>query len=412
MQDDWCRHAALRKVAALTSAGLPDASAVQPDAGESTDWIDLVTLALAHNVGGLLHRAIVAGRAGAVPPPIADALRRHASVTAERNAAAFAEYLRLNAALAEASVPTIPLKGAWLCQRVYGDLGARPSRDIDFLIPRSSIATALEVLARCRYPVTAPLSPRQLRAKANYAGQFIVHRDDGGFAIEPHWALAPATLGLAINHDALWRGATLRQAGGVTLRTLAPEDEFLILCVHGFKEEWARLKWLADLAAFVAVHPQLDWEKVLSAATRQHLRQIVLVAVAMLAAVFALATPLTGAAGADCATAVAGTLLHRLVSATGSASRLPPESNIYQVSRLRLGMRERAVDRARYIAASLCTPREGHFQTLRLPDALFPAYYVLKPVHDYALLPLWIGMKRMPLPALLRRADPHPAPLP
>ena len=48
----------------------------------------------------------------------------------------------------------------------------------------------------------------------------------------------------------------------------------------------------------------------------------------------------------------------------------------------------------RYILRSLATPQERHFLTYKLPDALFPAYYVLKPVHDGLVIPAWTAVKR------------------
>jgi hypothetical protein len=35
------------------------------------------------------------------------------------------------------------------------------------------------------------------------------------------------------------------------VRTLAPDDLFAYLCVHGARHSWSRLKWLADLNALV-----------------------------------------------------------------------------------------------------------------------------------------------------------------
>jgi len=83
------------------------------------------------------------------------------------------------------------------------------------------------------------------------------------------------------------------------------------------------------------------------------------------------------------------------MDAAARATRgVPAESGIYRVSGIRLGMRERISDRMRYILRSLGTPQERHFLTYKLPDGLFPAYYVLKPLHDGLVIPAWTGLKR------------------
>jgi hypothetical protein len=59
------------------------------------------------------------------------------------------------------------------------------------------------------------------------------------------------------------------------------------------------------------------------------------------------------------------------------------------VSRYYWEMRERPGDRVRCVWRTLTTPRFQHYRMIRLPDALFPGYVVVKVVHDYVLLPLW-----------------------
>ena len=40
-------------------------------------------------------------------------------------------------------------------------------------------------------------------------------------------------------------------APGVVLPTLAPDELFAYLCVHGASSAWFRLKWVTDLAALL-----------------------------------------------------------------------------------------------------------------------------------------------------------------
>jgi hypothetical protein len=287
----WAECPELRAVALLIGAGLPGAPAQPARLPDKLNWMSVVTLALAHNSAGLLHRAIAAGAAPGLPPPLATAISRHAAMIAARNGAAMGEMQRLLAAFAAAHIPALPLKGAWLCQRVYGDLAARPSRDIDLLLPPDAIDRALAVLDACGYPTDTGLTHRQLHAKCRYAGQLVFQRADGAFVVEPHWALAPRTLSVDIDHPGLWARARPEHAGTLTLPTLAPEDEFIMLCMHGYKEEWARLKWLSDLAGFVASHPDLDTAIITARAKSQGLWWMVLVGLALIGEVFAIPPP-------------------------------------------------------------------------------------------------------------------------
>jgi hypothetical protein len=50
------------------------------------------------------------------------------------------------------------------------------------------------------------------------------------------------------------------------VRSLAPEDLLLILCVHGAKHYWSRLGWICDVAALLRASPQLGWKRVIEQA--------------------------------------------------------------------------------------------------------------------------------------------------
>jgi len=52
-------------------------------------------------------------------------------------------------------------------------------------------------------------------------------------------------------------------------------------------------------------------------------------------------------------------------------------------------LRERPRDRLRYVWRTMITPRDDHYKMIRLPDALFGGYVVVKLVHDYLLFPPW-----------------------
>ena len=394
----WRQAPALQAVAALVSAGLPPHSGTPPGpvAASAPDWIAVVTLALQHNVAGLLHRGLGSAGLPGVPAALAQAVSRHATEIGHRNGAALAELHRLLLALAAAGVPAIPLKGAWLCQRLYGDLTARPGRDIDILIPETDLPAALPVFEACGYPTTTGLTPRQQRAQRRYSGQLVTQRRDGAFVVEPHWALAPHTISLGLDYPGLWRRVQTVAAGGAMLPTLAAEDEFVMLCQHGFKEEWQRLKWLADLAAFVITHPQLDYDVITTRARQQGAWWIVLVGAQLIAAVMGIETPVAAMARREARPmASVQEVLRRMADASLTREMLAPAANIYHVSRLRLAMRERASDRVRYILRTVLTPRDLHFRALALPDRLHGAYVPAKLAHDYILLPGWLLTRRL-----------------
>jgi hypothetical protein len=59
--------------------------------------------------------------------------------------------------LESAGIPVLPLKGAVLGDRLYGDPGLRPAEDVDVLVPRAQLGAAVDVLRAHGY--AAPRDP-------------------------------------------------------------------------------------------------------------------------------------------------------------------------------------------------------------------------------------------------------------
>src|SRR5262245_53909898 len=79
---------------------------------------------------------------------------------------------------------------------------------------------------------------------------------------------------------------------GNRVPALSAEDEFVLISIHGAKHFWERLMWIADVAAMVEGHPEIDWRRLRrSAASLGALR---MVRVALLLAERLLGVPLPG----------------------------------------------------------------------------------------------------------------------
>ncbi|HKV54451.1 MAG TPA: nucleotidyltransferase family protein, partial [Candidatus Binataceae bacterium] len=70
--------------------------------------------------------------------------------------------------------------------------------------------------------------------------------------------LAPPHFPYGPKAASVWESAWRIKIEGVEIRTLAPADALLFLCVHHSKHGWVSLGWIADLAQLIRVNPQLD----------------------------------------------------------------------------------------------------------------------------------------------------------
>ncbi len=149
--------------------------------------------------------------------------------------------IRLTAALADGGVQALPLKGPFLSERLYRDLGARVSADIDLLVARTDLVHAVEILKTLGYRRyrLLPLSvsnPPALHER-------MVH-PSGLANVELHWRVH--------------RGETQFSAGMLArsvpgrdgVLVPAPGDELTALLLMYARDGFAGLRLAADVAAW------------------------------------------------------------------------------------------------------------------------------------------------------------------
>ena len=371
-----------------TAIGLSGKDELEALARKETKWISFLTLALDHHVAGIAFAALSRLPTGVVPQPVMAQLSNHAREILQQRVQGIEETRQLAGAFAQGGVPVIPIKGPTLRQRLFGPIPAGPSQDLDLLLPQDKEASALGILAECGYASEPGLTPRQARALMALRGQDGMTRPGGAFVVEPHFRIGPSNFSVRINYHGLWQRA--RPApDGESFLVLAPEDEFILLAFHGRKEEWARLKWIADLAAFLAHYPDLDWDVVCDRAQHQLLGRTVGLAALVLHRLTSCEIPLA-------ASARRSPQLCRLASEIVSRwEDICVPRSAFEVSPFQLALCDSAAARVSYLARTMATPRGVHFRIVRLPDWMFPAYYIIKVLHDYLLWPFWILAKRV-----------------
>ena len=216
------------------------------------EWTRVLRIAGRQRVEGLLH----SGLASASVSPPAD-FRAELGVLARDIArtslASAAEAGRLQALLHDRGIESMVLKGAAVEILAYGALGAKHAWDIDLLVSPDEVETACEVLDSAGYQLVEPvgLTRPQLLTWIDLAKECeLVHRDSGQ-RVELHWRLVDGPV-LLPNMSVSSPSQLVAITNRLCLRTLAREELFSYLCVHGAMHGWSRLKWLADLAALLA----------------------------------------------------------------------------------------------------------------------------------------------------------------
>ena len=219
-------------------------------------WPLFLAMARRHRVEGLAANAIrLAGLA--IPPAVAEALKSAALRIAADGLASAAECARLNARLSTASVPHIFVKGATLGRLSYGNPFVKMSWDIDLLVAPSDVSRAAEALCNAGYQAIVPGRGERgfIRQWHRTNKESVWRHAAAGHMVELHSRLSDNRR-LIPEIDARSPSQSVDVAPGINLPTLATDELFAYLAVHGASSSWFRLKWLADFAGLAeAVGP-------------------------------------------------------------------------------------------------------------------------------------------------------------
>ena len=223
------------------------------------EWPRFLRVAQRHRVIGLAHQGLTEVSL-AVPPEIRLEIGSRASTFARQNLAIAAEALRLQRLFDDAKLPVLFVKGSSLAVLAFGNLGLSGGEDIDLLVPREVLPTAMALVARAGYRRFDPppdISETKLQLLLSL-------RKDVGFVheatrlpIELHWRLFLNPH--AMSEASIWAASRIVPlTTGSGLRTLGEEDLFAYLCMHGALHWWNQLKWLADVNALLVATSDRD----------------------------------------------------------------------------------------------------------------------------------------------------------
>jgi hypothetical protein len=228
-------------------------SAIRAATADIGDWNEFLSQVNRQRVAGLAYDATLSIGIE-LPPQVARKLAARARQIVRENLSFAAETVRLQRTLEAADIPALVLKGVALAQLAYGSLEIKHARDIDLLVPADRAEAALQLLERDGYALSSPalhLSERQRHSLVLYGREAeLVHRGHK-IRLELHWRAADNPLLLqGVDAHSPTQSVAVSKDGNI--RTLASEDLFAYLCVHGARHAWSRLKWLADVNALVA----------------------------------------------------------------------------------------------------------------------------------------------------------------
>ena len=345
---------------------------------KSLDWPALFQLAEHHGVLPLVAYNLL-HHLPDVPEDISQSLRSAYEANSQRSLWFAGELARLLEHFTKREIRTIPFKGSVLAQSAYGDLGLRSFFDLDFLISPAQFEQAKQALAEIGYHPAQAISAavERLYLQTGYERSF--DGAGGKNLIELQWSLLPYFYAIdsrasGFRIENLFDRASRVRLGEAEVPCLSPEDSLIALCLHAAKHLWTRLIWVADIAQTLSL-PQLDFSAIASRAQSLGIMRILGVSCRLAEKLLGAALPGTANDLPVHDAEVLKIAEEREARLAGSAT-YDFDSAGYFLQLWKL--RERQRDRCRYLWRLAWTPGPGEIAAVKLPEALFPLYRVVR----------------------------------
>ncbi len=168
-----------------------------------------------------------------IPPEVMQILLKTYYNNLARNLRFYNELSKILNAFKEADIDTIVMKGAFLAEVVYKNIGLRSMNDIDLLINADDLQKAKKELGKLMYfnKIVFPTkSHEQFITALEEELQFI--NEAKKIVVEIHWNIQPPLSHHKVNVYEFWGNAKSVEIVGIETLTFGPENLLQHLCLH------------------------------------------------------------------------------------------------------------------------------------------------------------------------------------
>jgi hypothetical protein len=221
------------------------------------DWTYLLAAADEHSVTPLLYRQLQHAGSAEIPKEVWSGLTEKARRNTIRTLYLTAELVRILDGFQASGVLAVPYKGPVTAAQAYGDVTLRQFDDLDIIVRQRDLAGASEVLASLCYH---DQFPGKSSPGAPIPGEYSFVQEAGRSRLELHTERTMRHFPGPIDLDAFGSRLAPVSLNGRDIYTFSPEDALSFLCVHGCKDFWGRLAWVADVAELAQIEQGIDWD--------------------------------------------------------------------------------------------------------------------------------------------------------
>jgi hypothetical protein len=208
-------------------------------------------------------------------------------------------------------------------------------------------------------------------------GEYNYREQARGIMVELHTELTMRHFPERLELEELFSRLVSVNVGGHEVKTFCAEDLLPILCVHGAKDYWERLSWVADIAELAQENSGLDWNLAFRSSARWKADRMLNVGLALAKELLGAQLPPIAARRVEADRAsesIAKGFAERLLD----RERVPMDGK--SVFKFRRQMGGGGLAGRKYAWRLALAPAEDDWKMAKLPSRLTPLYIALRPL--------------------------------
>ena len=336
------------------------------------DWSYLISTARRHGLMPLLYRHLNAVSAE-IPATHLAAIKQESIENCQSVLTLLGRLTEILQLFNQHNLPVLVFKGPVLADIAYGDNSFRQAGDVDVLVSHGHFPHAKQLLESLGYQMIPSLTASQQKAHLKFHCEIPFVRDNWFTVIDLHWALAPKAFPFALKTEDVFTRAREMSLGGQAFSTFGVEDLILFQCMHGAKHYWSRLEWITSLSELIQREEKIDWNELVQLAKRTDSLKPLALGLNLVVKLSDAEIPFS-VPEMEAMRPVADQMLAAIFT-----DHKPEYSSLRAI-----GKNFQIFDHKRDVFASMLrvvfVPTLSDWQSLSLPAALQPLYYIYRPL--------------------------------
>ena len=234
------------------------------------NWDYILKSSTRHGIQLLLHWNLSKIDGGKdVPEEVMAKLRKLYYGNVARNMFLYDELSKVLKAFKDAKINVIVLKGAFLAEAIYKNIGLRSFSDVDLLIKKEDLHKVKKELSQLMYHAPDNIYPTKCHEQwlNEPAVEIQYTNQDKTVKIDVHWDIQPPSSPFQIDINGFWENAQSVKIAGVETLMFAPENLLQHLCLHlnthinidAIPFRWYR--WYCDIAEVIRHYEgEINWK--------------------------------------------------------------------------------------------------------------------------------------------------------